>query len=70
MRLTEEQLVLARTQVDDLHDAVYVLACAVEDAERDLAALGAGARAEDLREVLDWMLENAKPLTALRLRPQ
>ena len=70
VRLTEEQLVLARTQVDALHDAVYVLSCAVDDAERDLAALGARPSARELREILDWVLANAKPLVGIRLRPE
>lgn len=68
-QITEEQLVLARTQVDELHDAVYVLTCAVEDAERDLEALGAKAGPEELREIVQWLLENARPLTEMHLRP-
>ena len=69
VRITEEQLVLARTEVDALHDAVYVLACAVHDAERDLASLGSRPSAREVREILDWVLENARPLAGLRLRP-
>ena len=51
-------------------DAVYVLSCAVDDAERDLAALGARPSARELREILDWVLANAKPLVGIRLRPE
>ena len=69
VRITEEQLVLARSQVDALHDAVYVLACAVSDTDRDLAALGSRPSAKDLREILDWLVENARPLAGLRLHP-
>jgi len=69
VRLTEEQLVLARTQVDALHDAIYVLACAVEDAERDLGALGERPAPSDLREIVDWVIDNARPLLGLHLRP-
>ena len=69
VKVTEAELVLARTQVDELHDAIYVLACAVEDADRDLEAMGAGASARDLRETIDWLLENARPLLGLHLRP-
>jgi hypothetical protein len=39
-----------------------VLACAVEDAERDLSAVGADASADELREVVDWLLTAARPL--------
>ena len=70
MRITEEQLVLARSEVDALHDAVYVLSCAVNDAERDLAGLGGRPSAAQVREILDWVLENARPLAGLRLRPE
>jgi hypothetical protein len=70
VQITEQQLVMARSQVDALHDAVYVLSCAVDDAERDLAGLGARPSAREVREILDWVLENARPLTAIRLRPE
>lgn len=70
VQITEAQLVLARSQVDALHDAVYVLSCAVSDADRDLAALGARPSAREVREILDWVLENARPLAAFRLRPE
>lgn len=53
---------IARTELDALHDDLYVLACAVEDTERDLAALGARPTAGELREILDWLLDAAKPL--------
>ena len=70
VRITEEQLVMARSQVDALHDAVYVLACAVADTERDLAALGSRPSVAEFRPILDWLLENARPLTTIRLRPE
>ena len=53
---------IARDELDRLHDDLYVLACAVEDAERDLAAMGATPTASELREVLDWLLTAARPL--------
>jgi hypothetical protein len=70
VRITEEQLVLARSEVDALHDAVYVLSCAVDDAERDLAGLGSRPTAGQVREILEWVLDNARPLARLRLRPE
>jgi hypothetical protein len=54
--------VIARTELDALHDDLYVLACAVEDAERDLAALGVRPTATEVREILDWLLDAARPL--------
>jgi hypothetical protein len=59
LRLSEHELVVARTELDRLHDELYVLACAVEDVERDLSA-DSSARA--LREAVDWLLEAARPL--------
>lgn len=62
LRISEDELVIARAELDALHDDLYVLACAVEDTERDLAALGARPTAGDVREILDWLLEAAQPL--------
>lgn len=54
---------MARAELDALHDELYVLACAVEDAERDLAANPA-----DVRGILEWVLEAARPLRDRELR--
>lgn len=62
LELSEGELVIARSELDALHDDLYVLACAVEDTERDLAEGGARRTARELREMLDWLLECSKPL--------
>ena len=62
LQLREGELVVATEELDALHDDMFVLACAVDDAERDLAAAGRQATAAELREVLDWLLEAARPL--------
>jgi hypothetical protein len=62
LELAEDEIVLARTALDALRDDLYVLACAVEDAERDLAAAGATPNTTELREILDWVLDAARPL--------
>jgi len=64
LALSDGELVIARAALDELHDELYVLACAVEDAERDLATLDAGPSATELRQILDWLLEAARPLSA------
>lgn len=64
LALSDDELVVARTTLDELHDELYVLACAVEDVERDLAALSARPSADDLRQILDWLLDAARPLRA------
>ena len=62
LELSEGELVVARSMLDELHDELYVLACAVDDVERDLAA--GGLTPEDLRQAVEWLLEAARPLRA------
>lgn len=62
LALHDNELVVARSELDALHDDLYVLACAVEDTERDLAATGAEASAAELLGLLTWLLEAARPL--------
>ena len=62
LELSEDELVIARDELDRLHDDLYVLACAVDDTEKDLAAAGAKTAATELRRMLDWLLEAARPL--------
>jgi hypothetical protein len=59
--LNENELVIARSELDALHDELYVLACAVEDVERDLAASDSPSQRE-LSEALAWLLDAARPL--------
>ena len=62
LALSDGELVIAKTTLDELHDELYVLACAVDDVERDLAAAGPKPTAADLRQSLDWLLDAARPL--------
>lgn len=62
LELSDGELVVARAELDRLHDDLYVLACAVDDTERDLVDVGDDATAVELREILDWLLDAAKPL--------
>ena len=62
--LGDAQLVVARSELDALHDRLYELEAAIEDVDRDLAAAPPGER--DYREALDWILAAARPLTSLR----
>jgi hypothetical protein len=62
LELSEDELVIARSQLDDLHDELYVLACAVDDAERDLEAAGSRATVTELRDIVRWLLDAARPL--------
>jgi endogenous inhibitor of DNA gyrase (YacG/DUF329 family) len=62
LQLSDGELVIARAELDSLHDDLYVLACAVDDADRDVHAAGPRATAPELREILDWLLDAARPL--------
>ena len=61
LQLSESELVVARGALDSLRDDLYILACAVDDVRRDLAATGKRTERE-LREALDWLLDAAAPL--------
>lgn len=62
--LSESELVMAKSELDQLRDALYVLEAAVEDVERDLAA--SGDDPAEVRRSLEWLLAGARPLLALR----
>jgi hypothetical protein len=63
LRLGDDELIVTRRLLDDLRDAVYVLACAVEDVDRDLAE---DPDPSEVRSALDWLLAAARPLAAER----
>ena len=69
LQLSEDELVLTRSELNDLHDALYVLACAVHDVRRDLEATKKPTTTE-LNDMLRWILDCAGPLETVRLRPQ
>ncbi len=62
LELSENELVIARDELDRLHDDLYVLACAVGDAEEDLQAAGSRPSLRELRMIVHGLLEAAKPL--------
>jgi hypothetical protein len=62
LALSDGELVIAKATLDELHDQLYVLACAVDDVERDLDSAGPKPSADELRRALDWLLEAARPL--------
>jgi len=62
LELSENELVIARDQLDALHDDLYVLACAVGDAEADLDAAGARPSVRELEMIVHGLLDAAKPL--------
>lgn len=66
LSLSENELVVARAELDELKDRLYVLQCAVDDARRDLAAPRQTVRS--LHEVLDWVIEAAESVTSTDVR--
>jgi hypothetical protein len=62
--LSDSELIMARSELDDLRDALYVVEAAVEDVDRDLTATPDDP--DEVRRALDWLLEAVRPLLALR----
>ncbi|CAB4363765.1 MAG: hypothetical protein F2681_05740 [Actinobacteria bacterium] len=69
LQLNEHELIVTKETLDQLHDELYVLACAVKDAERDLLAGHGKESARELRETLEWVLDAARPLRDRELPP-
>lgn len=61
LSLSEDELIVARSELNALRDDLYVLACAVDDVRADLSAPGKRS-GSDLRMALDWLLDAAEPL--------
>ncbi|MEP7112993.1 MAG: hypothetical protein ABI862_06990 [Ilumatobacteraceae bacterium] len=68
--MNEHELIVTKAMLDQLHDEMYVLACAVDDVERDLASAGRAPPAAEVNEMLSWLLEAARPLRDRELQPQ
>ena len=62
LELSDGELVVAKAALEELHDDLYVLACAIDDVERDLADAGDAPDAAEVRRALDWLLDAARPL--------
>ncbi|WP_148288520.1 hypothetical protein [Ilumatobacter nonamiensis] len=61
LALGTDEIVISRVELDRLHDDLYMLACAVEDTDRDLAERAPLSNRE-LQAALDWLLQSARPL--------
>lgn len=67
LALSDGELVMARAELDTLHDDLFVLSCAVADTQRDLSA--SKLTTKELLDALRWLLEAAEPLAARRIVP-
>jgi hypothetical protein len=65
--LGDDDLIVSRQRLEELQSRLYCLQAAIEDVDRDLEA---GAEPGDVREALDWLLENARPAAALWIEPR
>ncbi len=61
LALSEDELVITRTERDTLRDHIFVLKCAVQDVEQDLDP-SIDPTTRDYKAALAWLLEAAKPL--------
>ena len=64
LALSEGELVVTKASLDELHDELYVLACAVDDADDDFATELAAARPRvtELHRIVANLLDAARPL--------
>lgn len=58
-QLDESELVAARTALETVRDQLFVLRCAVDDVQRDLAG---APTPQDRAEALTWLLDACRPL--------
>jgi len=61
LALGGDEIIISRTELDRLHDDLFMLSCAVDDVERDVDARQRASVAE-MREALNWLLDAARPL--------
>ncbi len=59
---------MTKAALDQLHDELYVLACAVDDVDRDRAVAGKSVTQKAISEMLTWLLEAARPIRDRELR--
>jgi len=58
-RLDESAVIMARSELEDLRDKLYVLRCAVDDVRRDLAGSPTN---QDYVDAVAWLVDAAQPL--------
>ena len=65
--LGDDDLIVSRSQLEELQSRVYCLQAALEDIDRDLAA---SSEPPDVRDALAWLRENAAPVAELWIEPR
>jgi hypothetical protein len=65
--LGDDDVIVSRAQLDEMQSRLYCLEMALEDVGRDLVA---SSEPVEVREALDWLVENARPVAALWIEPR
>ena len=65
--LADSDVIVDREKLEDLQGMLYCLQAAIEDVDRDLTGK---PTAREVREALDWLLDNARPLASTWIEPR
>jgi hypothetical protein len=65
--LGDDDVIVPRDDLEELQSLLYCLQASIEDVDRDLAESN---RADDVRQALRWLLENARPLADVWIEPR
>ncbi|HWJ98028.1 MAG TPA: hypothetical protein VNQ33_07705 [Acidimicrobiales bacterium] len=65
--LGDDDVIVDRTQLEALQDALYCLQAAIEDVDNDLEGKPSAA---EVRTAIGWLLDNARPVAAARIEPR
>jgi endogenous inhibitor of DNA gyrase (YacG/DUF329 family) len=60
--LDEEQIIVARSSLNEMQDLIYVLKCSVEDIQRDHPSGFDQATDVEIRDALRWVLIAVEPV--------
>ncbi|MBM3638871.1 MAG: hypothetical protein FJW98_05475 [Actinobacteria bacterium] len=61
LKLAEDELVVTRSELNEIRDRIFVLACAIDDVAGDID--NKRMPLEAMRESLRWLIDAARPVT-------
>ena len=65
--LGDDDVIVDRLHLEELQGVLYCLQAAIEDVDRDLVGRPS---AREVREALDWLLDNARPAAGMWIEPR
>lgn len=65
--LGDDDVIVDRQRLEELQGVLYCLQAAIEDVDRDLVGSPSG---REVREALDWLLDNARPAASMWIEPR